>query len=101
MRLGGIYALEGVMATSEQYHQPVLEALSAFVRDNTRNEKGDGPPATDIQAALTVIGRRGAIGTGVPDLTFAHIPKAALSGANLSRADLRGADLRCNSSSLI
>jgi len=66
------------MATSEQYHQPVLEALSAFVRDNTRNEKGDGPPATDIQAALTVIGRRGAIGTGVPDLTFAHIHKSRL-----------------------
>jgi hypothetical protein len=42
VRLGGIYALEGVMNTSEQYHQPVLEALSAFVRDNTRNEKGDG-----------------------------------------------------------
>jgi hypothetical protein len=27
MRLGGIYALEGVMNTSEQYHGPVLEAL--------------------------------------------------------------------------
>ena len=28
-RLGGIYALEGVMNTSEQYHRPVLEALCA------------------------------------------------------------------------
>jgi hypothetical protein len=28
VRLGGIYALEGVMNTSQQYHQPVLEALS-------------------------------------------------------------------------
>jgi hypothetical protein len=27
MRLGGIYALEGVMNNSEQYHEPVLEAL--------------------------------------------------------------------------
>src|ERR1700736_3915756 len=27
VRLGGIYALEGVMNISEQYHQPVLEAL--------------------------------------------------------------------------
>src|ERR1700720_4430696 len=33
VRLGGIYALEGVMNTSEQYHRPVLDALSAFVRD--------------------------------------------------------------------
>ena len=69
VRLGGIYALEGVMNTSEQYHQPVLEALCAFVRDNTRNEKGEGPPTTQIQAALTVIGRRNPIGTEKrPDL---------------------------------
>ena len=57
-RLGAISALEGVMNNSEQYHQPVLEALSAFVRDGTRTDTGDGPPTTDIQAALTVIGRR-------------------------------------------
>jgi hypothetical protein len=54
-RLGGIYALEGVMNTSEQYHQPVLEALSAFVRMGPQTE---GPPTDDIQAALRVIGRR-------------------------------------------
>ena len=58
-RLGGIYALEGVMNTSEQYHQPVLEALCAFVRENAKakidkdktNVKG-GPspvPATDAK----------------------------------------------------
>jgi L-asparagine transporter-like permease len=41
IRLGGIYALEGVMNTSEEYHKPVLEALSAFVRDGTRTETGD------------------------------------------------------------
>ena len=28
----GLYALEGVMNTSSDYHQPVLEALCAFVR---------------------------------------------------------------------
>jgi hypothetical protein len=84
VRLGGIYALEGVMKTSEQYHRPVLEALSAFVRDNTRNVTGDGPPSTDIQAALTVIGRRKP--DGAPDLTGAHIPKAILSFADLRHA---------------
>jgi uncharacterized protein YjbI with pentapeptide repeats len=113
VRLGGIYALEGVMNTSEQYHYSVLEALSAFVRDGTRTETGDGPPATDIQAALTVILRRGAMfGAGAAaDLANAHIPKANLRGihlfvrpgadlsqpelfdANLSGADLRGANL--------
>jgi hypothetical protein len=35
IRLGGIYALEGVMNTSAQYHEPVLEALCAFVREST------------------------------------------------------------------
>ena len=117
MRLGGIYALEGVMNTSEQYYQAVLEALSAFVRDGTKNETGDGPPMSDIQAALTVIGRRANIAPGMPNLANAHIPKAYLEGrfvypsveedptvsdmppswlrgGDLSGADLRGIDLR-------
>ena len=45
--LGGIYALEGVMNMSEQYHQPALEVMSGFVRDGTRNEMGEGPPAAE------------------------------------------------------
>src|SRR5215469_5332920 len=99
VRLGGIYALEGVMNTSEQYHEPVLEALCAFVRDGTRTDTGAGPPATDIQAALTVIGRRKVIRTEIPDLhkapdlSKAHISKANLYLANLSGFDLSGANL--------
>jgi uncharacterized protein YjbI with pentapeptide repeats len=93
VRLGGIYALEGVMNTSEQYHRPVLEALCAFVRDGTRTETSDGPPATDIQAALTVIGRRAVMGPVSPDLVNAHIQKADLSNAHLTRANLSEADL--------
>ena len=58
MRVGGVYALEGVMnAPDSQYHQPVLEALCAFVREGTKGTVSDHP-ATDIQAALTVIGGR-------------------------------------------
>ena len=93
VRLGGIYALEGVMNNSERYHRPVLEALNAFVRDGARNRTGDGPPATDIQAALTVIGRRAAIGTGVADLGNVYIPRAELVRANLVLAYLVGANL--------
>ena len=93
-RLGGIYALEGVMNNSEDYHQPVLEALSAFVRVETKTETGEGPPADDIQAALTVITRRK---SGFKELPLflgkAHIPKADLGGTNLTRAHLVGADL--------
>ena len=78
MRLGGIYALEGVMNTSKQYHQPVLEALCAFVRDSTIGKIVGTEPATDIQAALTVIGRR-ADGLGRVNLTQANIPGSELS----------------------
>jgi len=48
-------------------------------------------PAIDIQAALTVIGRRK--GQELPDLAKANIPGANLSGANLSGADLDSAHL--------
>jgi hypothetical protein len=73
--------LEGVVNTSKQYHKPVLEALRAFVRDGTKEDKGQGPPATDIQAALTVIGRREP-GEGGVNLTGAPIQKADLPGAD-------------------
>ena len=51
VRLGGIYALEGVMNNSHQYHQPVLEALTAFVREGTRAPRPSSSllPRTDIQ----------------------------------------------------
>src|ERR1700733_865844 len=51
MRLGGIYALEGVMNTSEQYHGPVLEALCAFVRESTigKTVPKDKPTSTSSQ----------------------------------------------------
>jgi Pentapeptide repeats (8 copies) len=94
VRLGGIYALEGVMNASDQYHQPVLEALSTFVREGVAKlpPPPPGPPAqgppTDIQAALTVIGRRSA-GLGI-----AHLDNTSIVGANLPDADLSGADLR-------
>ena len=87
-RLGGIYALEGVMNNS------VLEALSAFVRVETKTETGEGPPPDDIQAALTVITRRKS-GFKEPPLFLAkaHIPKAHLVGADLTRAYLNDTNL--------
>jgi uncharacterized protein YjbI with pentapeptide repeats len=92
MRLGGIYALEGVMNTSEQYHQPVLEALCAFVRENTIGKTVPDKPTTDVQAALTVIGRRAA-GPGRVDLANISIPGTNLVGAKLDHANLTLAKL--------
>ena len=58
------------------------------MRDGTKTETGDGPPATDIQAVLTVLGRRKEIGSGDLELANAHIPKADLSRADLNHANL-------------
>jgi hypothetical protein len=95
-RLGGIYLLEGVMNTSEEYYRPILDTLCALVRDGSMTLT-EGPPPTDIQATLTVIGRRRLVPGVLPDLRDVHIPKASLKGANLSgfldRADLHGAYL--------
>jgi uncharacterized protein YjbI with pentapeptide repeats len=97
IRLGGIYALEGVMNGSDQYHQAVLEALCAFVREGAKlttppTPEPPTPPPTDIQAALTVIGRRLA-GSGGINLSEAKIADADLNDADLSNAKLNGADL--------
>jgi hypothetical protein len=100
-QLGGIYVLEGVMNTSKQYHRPVLEALCAFVRDGTKGKVSDRP-AIEIQAALTVIGRRVSeyLGADIVDLTDAHLrgadlnSRADLSGASLDGTILSGAGLR-------
>lgn len=106
-RLGGIYALERVAADSPEDQRTVVEVLSAFIREHThpsvaparRASSGTGGatairPHTDVQAALTVLGRL-PVRPGVPraDLTGANLAGARLSKANLTGAVLNGADL--------
>jgi Pentapeptide repeats (8 copies) len=84
VRLGGIYALERVAGDSARDHPVVTDVLAAFIREHSREEwrNASGRPETrpDIQAALTVIGRRNA---------------ARDSGRlNLANVDLVCADLR-------
>jgi Pentapeptide repeats (8 copies) len=112
MRLGGIYALERIAKDSERDHPTVVEVLSAFVREESRKQsaaqarQGMGqeaaqtdtpapeservaPPATDIQAALTVLGRL----PHRPEIPRADLSEAHFPGARLDRADLSGAQL--------
>jgi hypothetical protein len=56
------------------------------VRENTKTAS-KGKPATDVQAALTVIGRR-VEGPGVVELANVSIPKADLFDADLTGAVL-------------
>lgn len=127
-RLGGIYSLEHLMRESARDHQTVVDVLAAFIREHapisaavladgpvtfttmTRITPPDPrPQPTDVQAALTVLGRRpprrephrlNLTRTALQDanlsgarLQDANLYGANLQGANLTAVDLRGADL--------
>lgn len=125
IRLGGIYALERLARESSADHGPILEILTAYVRGETRLATGAAtgalpestPLVIDVQAALTVLGRRtseydpaqpwrldlaGLDLRGVHlseslldyvDFTGCHLEDARLQGAHLNRAMLFRAHL--------
>ena len=103
IRLGGIYALERIAKDSEKDHGPVMEVLTAYVRESASRQEEAKPPPTDIQAILTVIGRRETTGDNRGNdrldltrtrLVGADLREATLVMTTLSAADLRKADLR-------
>jgi hypothetical protein len=101
VRIGGIYALERIARDSVRDSPVVMEVLAAFVREESQHQwpaatEGDTPERTtrpDVQAAVTVIGRRDVDGTGPINLSRAVLTRADLTRANFSRANLYGADL--------
>ena len=103
IRLGGIYSLERLAKDSEKDHGPIMEVLTAYVREKATQqgeyaEEASVEPTTDIQAILTVIGRRKIIKAEKFDdflfLDHTHLAGAVLSGAVLSGVNLSQADLR-------
>jgi uncharacterized protein YjbI with pentapeptide repeats len=121
VRLGGIYALERIARDSESDYWPVMEVLTAFVREQAQARtvppgKTSGEDDTkeslhkrklradiqelraDIQAILTVIGRRTrTYGNGEVhrlDLHNTNLQGADLNGAQLQGAYLRGVQLQ-------
>ncbi|MFI8178023.1 pentapeptide repeat-containing protein [Streptomyces microflavus] len=107
-RLGGIYALERIMNDSVKDHPTVVQVLAAFVRQRAVLELSldrSRLPRDDVQAALTVLGRRPErdeaqlvdlryAGLARCDLRKARLRNADLWGTDLREADLRGSDLR-------
>ena len=129
IRLGGIYALERIARDSDKDHGPIMEVLTAYVRDNAPWVLKEAQPAsprgsilremhtarivdskksgatsipTDIQAILTVIGRRVRspnregeyrLDLHNTDLRSAHLYEAHLEGALLYEAHLEEAVL--------
>jgi len=103
IRLGGIYALERLMRDSPVDQPPIMETLVAFVRQRAPS-RGVPPgvldhPVEDVQAVLTVLGRRHpvnnekVINLGDKHLAGANLIDADLAGARLVGADLTGANL--------
>jgi uncharacterized protein YjbI with pentapeptide repeats len=121
-RTSAIYILERIAQDFPQEHWTVMEILTAFVRENAdireaenteedsqvylskyKNNQRRTPPEIapkirkDIQAALTVIGRRNSEQDDKRkklDLRNTDLRRADLLGMDLQRADLRGSDLR-------
>lgn len=121
IRLGGIYALERIARDSLKDHFSIMEILTAFVRENAKlqdkeklkplkektqdeqidellNFKTIKPPA-DIEAILTVIGRRNWIeeekenGFNL-DLSFTDLEGATLFKGNFENTILYSSNLR-------
>ncbi|HEX8736234.1 MAG TPA: pentapeptide repeat-containing protein, partial [Pyrinomonadaceae bacterium] len=115
IRLGGLYALERIAKDSPKDHWTVMEILSAYIRESTKKkeeiaENNSNKPAnvnvnetkknekitTDIQAALTIVGRRKIEQDSKTDkinLSGANLNRSNLNGSNLRKADLREANL--------
>lgn len=95
VRLGGIYALERIAKESKKDHWPIMEILTAFVRENAPWKKGDPakPIRTDIQAVLTVLGRREREHEQIGIYrSFYESRRLDLHETNLHGADLFGAN---------
>jgi uncharacterized protein YjbI with pentapeptide repeats len=114
-RLGGIYALRRIAEDFPRDQRTIVQVLCAFVRhrvpppvnESVNGDKAHWPPI-DVQAAITVIGRRDPshddlerVGpkdvedehNRLVDLFEAHLEHAHMPGLHLEKADLEGAHL--------
>jgi hypothetical protein len=97
-RIGGIRALEHVARDSPRHHPAVMEVLAVFIRERSRQhwppphpggQARERSPRPDVQAAITVVGRR----LAERDLSPVDLAGSDLTGADLAGADLAGAVL--------
>lgn len=126
-RLGGIYGLERIARDSSggDIRLVITEVLTAYVRQHApidprvlkwgRAPSKPGPPGPDVQAAMTVLGRRTVMATDPglnlrnvdlggldlrgsdlqrANLSFSYLRLAKLSGAKLQKAHLHHADFQ-------
>jgi hypothetical protein len=92
IRLGGIFALERIAEDSKEYHWPVIEVLTACVREQaayTPARKKEG--RADIQAIVNAIGHLTRRYGAREDSHVVDLNNADLFGLDLSEAHLEGA----------
>ena len=103
VRIGAIYGLEKLSQSNDDYYQAIIDILCSYVQQNSPTfSRSDLPDAIsqDVQAAMTVIGRRIVREFEAPlileltNLRLARLMEADLEEADLTGAYLRGADLR-------
>jgi hypothetical protein len=101
IKLGGIYSLERTAHEEKNYHWPVMEVLTSYVRRHAARKpdkelrENAATPEPDIQAILDVIGRRSAYYRIDKKVEYGTIElnNTDLQGANLQEAHLEGANL--------
>jgi len=98
VRIGAVYALEQIAQDSADLHWPIMEVLTAYLRQHARAEPDiDAPadgaerrPPSDHQAIATVIGRRR---TERDPGQRLNLRRVSLTGVDWAGALLNGADL--------
>ncbi|MEV4463809.1 pentapeptide repeat-containing protein [Micromonospora echinofusca] len=105
VRLGAIYALERIMRDSAVDQPAIVDILAAFIRVHapaptrtTAPPSSASRPPVDIQAVVTVLGRRditrdGTIGNETLPIRRLDLSDINLAHANLAYANLNGANL--------
>jgi hypothetical protein len=108
VQLGGIFALERIARESQLDHWTIMEVLTAYVRENAgwsgdenngnvdseNSHLNSGRPTIDIQAIMTVIGRRSWASTETENGKFLNLRKTDLRHMDLRNANLVAANLR-------
>jgi uncharacterized protein YjbI with pentapeptide repeats len=109
-RIGGVYALERVALGSPGDHPTVMEVLADFILKHSREKRPPPELAADddrnarttrpdVQAAVSVIGRRNhrndckPVNLNRADLTAANLTNANLTNAQLCAVQLTNANL--------
>ena len=106
VRIGGIYSLERIAKDSPRDYWTIMEILTSYARKNSpipEKEEEIKPIDIDVQAALTVIGRRHITQTQrhlkkleegkIIDLTNTFLARANLAESNLAESNLAESNL--------